>query len=324
MRRLIVLSIWLSGAAFCGFADASEVTMQNDSLTNNSQGVIVPGFVHGEAAATWLTSTCTGNIVALDVLWRSFSGGAAQSVLLQLEGPQMTDGVINEYRYLDPQQTIPVNVPVLQNQTFVVAFFFLEAPNQAEGPSVVADVGCQEGKNAIFAVDGTGSTWLSSCVVGVSGDWVIRAVVDCESVATSADVAVAMGTEPDLYTPGSTLNYIIALENAGPDAAANTSVVDIFPASYTNVSWTCAATGGAVCTSGTSGSGHITSSVYLPKAGQITYSTTGTIAMGATGTISNSATAVVVSPATDPDDSNNTATLNTAPLSDRIFASSFE
>jgi hypothetical protein len=51
------------------------------------------------------------------------------------------------------------------------------------GPSVVTDNdGCQAGKNGIFAIPGG---WFSSCVLGVSGDFVIRAVVDCEAEVDS-------------------------------------------------------------------------------------------------------------------------------------------
>ncbi len=342
MRRHIALSLGVLAAFSCVIADANEVTMHNDSLTGNSQGSIVPGFAAGEAAATWLTSTCTGNIVALDVLWRSLNGGAPQSVeqailvydagtfpapgseLLELLGPQMTDGVINEYRYVDDQQTIPISVPVVQNQTYVVAFAFENPPDQTVGPSVVADTGCQEGKNALFGDIGLGLAWYSSCSLGITGDWVIRAVVDCQDVATSADVAIAIGTMPDLYTPGSPLSYTIVLNNAGPGAATNTSILDTFPGWYTNVSWTCTATGGAACTSGTSGTGSIFGSANLPKDGQITFAVTGDIALGTTGTITNTAAAVVGNPTTDPNNTNNIATSNTGPLSDRIFANGFE
>jgi hypothetical protein len=36
--------------------------------------------------------------------------------------------------------------------------------------------GCQAGRNTIDAI---GLGWISSCLLGVGGDWVIRAVVDC-------------------------------------------------------------------------------------------------------------------------------------------------
>ena len=84
----------------------------------------------------------------------------------------MTDGALNEF-------LVPIPVAVDQNQTFVVSLKFLEAPPLVVGPSVVADNdGCQFGKNAIFAIPGG---WSNSCLLGVSGDFVIRAVVACES-----------------------------------------------------------------------------------------------------------------------------------------------
>lgn len=334
---------WVLICLYAAHAQANEVTVQNDSLVNNAQGTIEPGFAADEAAATWLTSPCDGNIVAVDVLWRSLNGGAAQSVeeaiaiystgvfpyvttlLENIVGPVMTDGVINEFRYLDENNTIPLSVPVTQGATYAIAFFFANAPNPAEGPSIVADTGCQAGKNVLFGDIGLGEKhWYSSCDLGVSGDWVIRAVVDCQSVSVNADVAVSMTTTPGLYTPNSPLTYTITISNAGPGAAANTSVVDILPAAFTGAAWSCSTTGGAICTSGISGSGNIIGSVNLPIGAQVTYTVTGIVATGTTGLITNSVAAVVGSPATDPAGTNNSATTDTAPLSDRIFANGFE
>lgn len=175
---------------------ASEVTVQNDSLIPPGIGAIQAGFDPGESAAAWLTSPCTGNIVAVQVFWRSTTGGTGQSleesiiiysagtfpvpgaVLAELEGPVMTDGVINEFRFLDDQMAVPLIVPVNSGQVFVVSFTFLNDPNPASGPSVVTDTGCQAGKNGLFA--SPPNVWFNSCSLGVSGDWVIRAVVDCD------------------------------------------------------------------------------------------------------------------------------------------------
>ncbi|MEE8171141.1 MAG: hypothetical protein V3T70_11405 [Phycisphaerae bacterium] len=181
-----------------GTARAEEVTVQNDSLMGGDDGAIQAGFVAGESAAVWLTSPCDGSIVAVQVFWRSLAGGAAQSLedsisifdggsfptpgtLLEfLGGPVMTDGVINEFRFLDDNQTIPINVPVTNGQVFVLSFKFETSPSPFNGPSVVTDTnGCQSGKNGIFAIPGG---WLNSCALGISGDFVIRAVVDCTSV----------------------------------------------------------------------------------------------------------------------------------------------
>src|SRR5450755_4178963 len=166
---------------------AAEVTLQNDALVDNSQATLVLGFASGEKAAAWLTSSCSGNMVAVDVLWRSLHGGAPQvieqaieisnagtpfpnpgTLLQSIDGPVLTDGVINEYRYLDDQSTIPLNVPVLQGQTYVVAFVFDTAPDPAEGPTVVADTGCQANKNALFGDIGAGNNWYNACSLGVT------------------------------------------------------------------------------------------------------------------------------------------------------------
>lgn len=175
-------------------ASANEVTVQNDTLSGGGTGTIQAGFAENESAAAWLTSPCNGNIVAVQVLWRSSDGSTGQSIedsitifnagtfptpgaqRAMLLGPVMNDGFLNEFRYLDENQTIPLSVPVTAGQVFVVSFRFLSNPDPGNGPSVVTDAGCQSGKNAINAL---GLGWVSSCLLGVSGDFVIRAVIDC-------------------------------------------------------------------------------------------------------------------------------------------------
>jgi hypothetical protein len=88
----------------------------------------------------------------------------------------MVDGALNEF-------IVPFPIAVEQNQTFVVSLKFLEAPPLIVGPSLVSDNdGCQTGKNGIFAIPGG---WTNSCSFGLSGDFVIRAVVDCEDAVDS-------------------------------------------------------------------------------------------------------------------------------------------
>ncbi len=338
-------AFWLPvGIAIAVTATANEVTIQNDSLANGSSGTIQAGFVAGEKAASWLTTPCDGNIVAVQVFWRSLLGNAPitiedsidiyrsgafpePGVLAQeIGGPVLTDGVINEYRYLDENDTIPLIVPVAQNETFIVALTFAEAPDPSQGPSVVNDEdGIEPNRNAIYASLGGGSFgWFSNTALGVDGDWVIRAVVDCQTTSTDADVSVAMSADPPNYTAGDALAYTITVSNAGPAAATSTTVVDAFPPAYTGVMWTCVASGGASCAS--SGSGTIAATVTLPVGSQVVYSVDGIVAAGTTGTLTNSATAVVAPPASDPDTTNNTATLDLDPAlpNDFIFTDGFD
>ena len=176
-------------------ARGAEVTVQNDSITDGTSATICPCFVAGEQAAVWFTSPCDGAIVAVQVFWRSLLANQPDmiedeitirnpgtfpnpgTILETLAAPVLTDGVLNEFRFHDENQTIPLNVPVTSGQQFAVAFKFFNANAGTQGPSLVFDSdGATPGRNAIFAIpDG----WLSNQAVGVTGDWFIRVVIDC-------------------------------------------------------------------------------------------------------------------------------------------------
>lgn len=322
-------------------AAANEVTVKNDSLTDFGNGVIVTGFAMDEKAAVWLTSPCSGNIVAAQIFWHSSTGTAAQDIEAAIEifragtfpdpdtlqatigGPVLTDGVFNEYRYLDENNTIPLSVQVAQNEKFIVSLQFDHPPPAPDGPSVLRDTdGNPGGRNAIYADLGGSFAWFDSASFLVMGDWVIRAVVDCQAVSTSADVQVAALASPDLYTPGQTLTYTLDISNSGPGNSPNTTIIDTFPPAFMNPAWTCVPSGGAMCTA--SGTGNIiATNVSLPTGSSVTYTVNGTVAPGTTGTLSNSAAAAVGAPANDPVSSNNTAQVDSAPSSDRIFEDTF-
>lgn len=330
----------LAAALVSTGAEAIEQTVRNDALENGQAGVIIYGFVGGEAAASWLTSPCNGTIRAVQVFWTSPSANQAQEIhdsvkvfragtfpnpgtlAAEVAGPVLNDGVMNEWRYLDENNTVPLSVPVALNEVFVVAFTFDTPPITNSSPSVVRDTnGIQSGRNTLLANLGGSFVWFDSATLGLTGDWVIRAVVDCPATPQTADIVVGMSATPPAYVPGGTLAYTITVSNSGP-ASANATLVDVFPASYTGIAWVCVASGGASCPA--SGSGNITHGVVLPPGGQVTYAVSGTIAPGTSGTVSNSATAVVGSPVTDPDNNNNTATLVLEADTDAIFADGFE
>lgn len=192
----------LAIAVLAGPAGATEVVVQNDSITDGTTATICPCFVAGEHAAVWLTAPCDGSIVAIQVFWRSLLANQPDqiedsinirnagtfptpgSIISTLEGPALTDGVANEYRYYDQNQTIPIDIPVSAGQTFVVDFVFFNDNAGTNGPSLVFDSdGAQAGKNAVFA---QGLGWVSNQFLGVGGDWFIRAVIDCAPVSTGA------------------------------------------------------------------------------------------------------------------------------------------
>ena len=338
-RRMATVALLVSAIPL---ANAAEVTVQNDSLTNFGSAVIVQGFSPGEKAASWLTSPCNGDLRAVQIFWRSPTGTSGNTIHGRIEifrsgtfpvpgavaqsinGPVLTDNVLNEYRHLDENMTVPLIVPVSANETFVVALTF-DIPVTAADPSVVRDVdGNQSGRNALLAeVASNTFVWFNSADLGVNGDWVIRAVVDCAAGPQLADVGVSMSTTPSQYTAGQSLAYTIVIGNAGPVASSSNTIVDIFPAAYLSPTWTCNATAGATCTS--AGSGNITQNVGLPVGSNVTFVVNGTVAPGTTGTLVNSATAVIGGSVSDPNSGNNTATLNTTSAGgDLVYANGFE
>lgn len=343
MKRTCVslCAVLLCGSlSVCGSAFAVEQTVKNDSITDNSNAVAVYGFVVGEAAASWLTSPCNGTVTAVQVLWRSPLANQPISIQDSIEvrrsgtfpnpgavaatigGPVLTDGVFNEFRYLDENNTIPLSVSVTQGETFVVSLTFFEPPASGEA-SVVRDTdGNQSGRNALYADLGGTFVWFNSATLGVQGDWAIRAVVDCPAVPVNADVGVTVTADRAAYVAGQPLGYTITVTNAGPAASPATSIVDIFPSGYTATSWSCVAAGGAGCAS--TGSGNITASVNLPVGGSVAYVVEGTVAAGTTGTLTNSVATVVGSPATDPQSTNNTASVSLEQDNDLIFFDGFD
>ncbi len=82
-------------------------------------------------------------------------------------------------------------------------------------------------------------------------------------------------------------------------------MVDTLPAVLTGATWTCAPTGGAVCTA--TGTGSIDELVDLPAGATVTFTVDATVAASATGTITNTATATLPAGAVDPTPGNNTA-----------------
>lgn len=196
-------TIVLAAAVACAPSLADEIVVRNDSLVDGGAVNVCPCFAASEEAATWLTSPCDGNIVAIQIFWRSYFGGAPQviedSILVyeagvfprpgllkaELLAPVLTDGGLNEFRYEDENQTIPISIPVRAGETFVVSlrFFNSNANDLFAGTLASDNDGCQAGRNTVKV---TGNVWQNACALGVSGDWVIRAVIDCSSDPTGA------------------------------------------------------------------------------------------------------------------------------------------
>jgi uncharacterized repeat protein (TIGR01451 family) len=108
----------------------------------------------------------------------------------------------------------------------------------------------------------------------------------------AADLSVSAtdgGLQP---APGQPVTYLIVVRNLGPAAVPSATVTDVFPASLTGVTWTCAASSGSSCPA--SGSGNISHTVALPLAGgTVTYTVNATIAPSAARLVANTASVSV-------------------------------
>lgn len=176
-------------------------------------------------------------------------------------------------------------------------------------------------------VDGNAGGSVASSIVSVSAAEDDPDNGNNDATATTDVISGAPGEVADLSVlktaatePGSgSVTYSIVVSNAGPDAVANASVVDLVPNGLSNVAWTCSATAGGFCTA--SGTGSIDELVDLPAGASATFVLTANYAPGSESGIVNTAVVNVPQGTTDPDPEDNESSADLLPV---IFADGFE
>jgi len=125
-----------------------------------------------------------------------------------------------------------------------------------------------------------------------------------------ADLSV-MKVGPAVISPMGTVTYVIDVVNAGPGAADGALFTDTVPAAISGVTWTCSATGPAVCPAA-SGSGNTISQTIATFGmnGKLRYIVTG-LGPVAGPAMTNTATVAVPPGVTDPNPGNNTSSVTT-------------
>lgn len=139
--------------------------------------------------------------------------------------------------------------------------------------------------------------------------------------ATPDDLQVTM-TGPSSVLQGASVSYTVTITNNGNytlSGADSPTILDGVPTSITGIAWTCTASSGAICDA--SGTGNInTTNVTLPANGSVSYTITGVLDTAAVcgTTVGNSASADFSSATRflDPDETNNTATVNSTVICD--------
>jgi len=118
-----------------------------------------------------------------------------------------------------------------------------------------------------------------------------------------ADLAITKSARVNFLAD---ITFTIVARNLGPNAANGTIVSDTLPSNVTNATWQCVASGGASCTA--SGVGSIQSTLTtFPVGSVVTYTVQGVLTNW--DYYQNTAEVIVPAGVTDPDMSNNRATI---------------
>jgi uncharacterized repeat protein (TIGR01451 family) len=125
------------------------------------------------------------------------------------------------------------------------------------------------------------------------------------TVDAQANLRVTKTSTPNPYIPGAPLTYTVVYTNDGPSPVVGAQVQDEVPAALTNVTWTCAASGGT-CPA-PSGTGGFDASINIGAGGTVTFTLTGDVPTGLQGVLLNTATILPPPGVTDPNPNNNSA-----------------
>jgi hypothetical protein len=208
---VILVSAWATAFVLApGDAGAQCGTQTFQNYTGGGS-TACPCFVSGEQAGAVFTlpaSVYPIEILRVGVGWGSIYGASGQTLeqaihiytgsipnpglpLFTLEGPQLTDGAINEFN-LEP---LPGEIRINSGSFMVTLEFLNNNVNDFFAGSVVNDGnGCQFGKNVIYAIPGG---WGDACSAGVSGDWVFYVKYRSLKVTAGANpVSVAFSGVP--------------------------------------------------------------------------------------------------------------------------------
>jgi len=115
------------------------------------------------------------------------------------------------------------------------------------------------------------------------------ATVNVGASVQTPRVVITKTADTQSIAPGGTIHYTVTVTNSGVVAADGTTVSDPIPTGIVSQTWTCAASGGATCT--TSGSGAISDTIAtFPVGGSVVYTVTATVSTTPPASITNVAT----------------------------------
>ncbi len=226
------------GLLACGLPAGAQCPEEPPLLHYTDGGTVAcPCFVAGEEAGAVFDAPAehyTIEILRVGIGWGSVYGGNPQQIeaaihfygaglpnpgprIYSLEGPQLTDGVINEFD-LEP---LPDDIFIDDGSFAVTLEFFNDNAGNIFASTMVHDGnGCQPGKNVVYAIPGG---WYDACALGVTGDWVVYVVyrqVDCDTAVGEEQIMYA-GTPalfelhpcyPNPFNPLTTISFDLRID----------------------------------------------------------------------------------------------------------------
>ncbi|MBN1148435.1 MAG: DUF11 domain-containing protein [Anaerolineales bacterium] len=128
--------------------------------------------------------------------------------------------------------------------------------------------------------------------------------IDTDTLTPKVALTVTKTDGRSSISPGQSESYTIEVSNSGPSTAPGVGLTDTFPSQLNDMSWTCSATPGSICSVNTQQFGDINTSVSLSPGGKAKIIASGKVKNSATGTLNNT---VYVSSTIDPVNNNKSA-----------------
>lgn len=210
-RRLVIT--WLVGLLLFPGAVYAQTELKNDSFVDGQTVAAQGGFVPGEMAAARYQVVSPRQLLSVRTIFANeSSGGAAIDVTLHVwadDGTSLNPGteLFSGDFTLTPSQTQLQELSVAASNIMVSGWFRVGIEVHHSGPpSVVNDVNGYSNPAASLLKEST-LGWRTSQLFGVSGDWILRAVV-----ADPAGTPDAGTGTPDAATGGPDAG------TGGPDA----------------------------------------------------------------------------------------------------------
>lgn len=289
---------------------AATGSLVNTATVSTPSGIVDPTPENNTATDTdTLTPQVDLQITKTDGKSTVTPGGTTTyTIVVTNAGPSAATGAMVVDTYPD----------ILTNATFTATATGGASGFTASGSGNIADtVQMPVGSTITYLVTGTVSLQATGNLVNTATVVVPTSATDptpenntstdIDAIAPVADLQITKSDGKTTVVPGTINTYTIVVSNVGPSPVTGATVADLFPGTFTDVTYTATATGGATGFAA-SGSGNLSNTVNMPVGSTITYTVTGKVSPAATGNLVNTATVAPPAGVNDPTPDNNSAT----------------